>query len=123
MIDPNRVSLIFPTPPVGYNRLMRLEWDERKNQANIQKHGLDFADAGEIFSMPMLVALDDREDYGEERWIGIGLLRTFVVVVVYVERAEDVVRIISLRKALSHERAEYERILQDRLGPDWRHGR
>ena len=45
---------------------MRLEWDERKNQANIQKHGLDFADAGKIFSMPMLVALDDREDYGEE---------------------------------------------------------
>ena len=40
---------------------MRVEWDERKNQANIQKHGLDFADAGEIFSMPMLVALDDRK--------------------------------------------------------------
>ena len=102
---------------------MRVEWDERKNQANIQKHGLDFADAGEIFSMPMLVTLDDREDYGEDRWIGIGLLRTFVVVVVYVEREHDTLRIISLRKALSYERAEYERILQDRLGPDWRHGR
>lgn len=50
------------TPIAGYNGLMRLEWDERKNQANIQKHGLDFADAGEIFSMPMLVSLDDRED-------------------------------------------------------------
>jgi hypothetical protein len=102
---------------------MRVEWDERKNQANIQKHGLDFADTGEIFSMPMLVALDDREDYGEDRWIGIGLLKTFVVVVVYVERDRDTLRIISLRKALSHERAEYERILQDRLGPDWRNGR
>ncbi|MCD4726880.1 MAG: BrnT family toxin [Pirellulales bacterium] len=109
--------------PVGYNESMRLEWDERKNQANIQKHGLDFADAGEIFSMPVLIALDDREDYGEDRWIGIGLLKTFVVVVVYVERDEDVIRIISLRKALSHERAEYERILQNRLGPDWRHER
>jgi uncharacterized protein len=102
---------------------MRVEWDERKNQANIQKHGLDFSDAGEIFSMPMLVALDDREDYGEDRWIGIGLLKTCVVVIVYVERDQDTLRIISLRKALSHERAEYERILQDRLGPDWRHGR
>jgi uncharacterized DUF497 family protein len=102
---------------------MRFEWDERKNQANIRKHGLDFADAREIFSMPMLVAPDDREDYGEDRWIGVGLLRAFVVVVVYVERDEDVVRVISLRKALSHERAEYERILQDRLGPDWRTGR
>jgi hypothetical protein len=71
----------------------------------------------------MLAAPDDREEYGEDRWIGIGLLRAFVVVVVYVERDEDVVRVISLRKALSHERAEYERILQDRLGPDWRGGR
>ena len=110
-------------PPVGYNRLMRFEWDERKNQANIRKHGLDFADAWEVFAAPMLVAPDDREDYGEDRWIGIGLLRVFVVVVIYVERDEDVVRVISLRKALSHERAEYERILQDRLGPDWRNGR
>ena len=102
---------------------MRFEWDERKNQANIRKHGLDFADAGQVFSMPMLVAADDREDYGEDRWIGVGLLGAFVVVVAYVERDEDVIRIISLRKALSHERAQYERILQDRLGPDWRDGR
>ena len=69
-----------------------------KNQTNIQKHGLDFADAGEIFSMPMLVALDDREGYGEDRWIGIGMLKTLVVVVVYVERDEDTLRIISLRR-------------------------
>ena len=107
----------------GYNRPMRLEWDEQKNQANIQKHGLDFADAWEIFTMPMLVAADDRKDYGEDRWIGVGLLKAFVVAVVYVERDEDVIRVISLRKALAHERAEYERILQDRLGPDWRTGR
>ena len=100
---------------------MRLEWDEQKNQANIRKHGMDFADAWEVFTVPMLVAIDEREEYGEERWIGIGLLRTFVVVVVYVERSKDVIRVISLRKALSHERKEYERILQDRLGPDWRH--
>ncbi|MBU4273019.1 MAG: BrnT family toxin [Planctomycetes bacterium] len=102
---------------------MRLEWDEHKNQANIRKHGLDFVDAWEMFTMPMLVAADDREDYGEERWIGVGLLQALVAVVVYVERDEDVIRIISLRKALSHERAKYERILQDRLGPDWRTGR
>jgi uncharacterized DUF497 family protein len=51
------------------------------------------------------------------------LLKTFVAVVIYVERDEDVIRIISLRKALSHERAEYEQILQNRLGPDWRHER
>lgn len=101
---------------------MRFDWDEQKNQANIRKHGLDFRDAWEIFTMPMLIAPDDREEYGEERWIGVGLLKTIVAVVIYVERTEDVIRIISLRKALSHERTEYERILKDRLGPDWRHG-
>jgi uncharacterized DUF497 family protein len=46
---------------------MQFEWDEQKNRINIHKHGLDFADAWEIFTMPMLTALDDREDYGEDR--------------------------------------------------------
>ena len=80
---------------------MRVEWDERKNRVNIQKHGLDFADASEIFSMPMLVALDDREDYGEDRWIGVGLLKTYIVVVVYVERDQDTIRIISSKGAFA----------------------
>ena len=97
---------------------MQFEWDEEKNQANIHKHGLDFADAWEIFTAPMLTALDDRDDYGEDRWIGIGLLRARVVVVVYTERDEDTIRIISLRKALTHERASYEQTLRDQLGTD-----
>jgi uncharacterized protein len=54
--------------------IMRFEWDEAKNQANIRKHGFDFADAEEMFSGPLLVRPDTREDYGEERWIGIGTL-------------------------------------------------
>jgi uncharacterized DUF497 family protein len=62
---------------------MQLEWDELKNRANIHKHGLDFADAWEIFAGPMLIALDDRADYGEDRWIGIGEIKSRVVVVVY----------------------------------------
>jgi len=64
----------------------------------------------------MLVALDDREDYGEDRWIGIGMLRGRVVVVVFTERSEDTIRIISLRKALSYERKRYEQALRDELG-------
>jgi uncharacterized DUF497 family protein len=55
----------------------------------------------------MLVAPDDRQEYGESRWIGIGLLQGRAVVIVFVER-EDTVRIISLRKALSHERKRFE---------------
>jgi len=94
---------------------MRFEWDEEKNKANIRKHGFDFADAWEIFTGLMLTALDDWEDYGEDRWIGIGMLRMHVVVVVFVERGEDTIRIISLRKALSYERKRYEEALRDRL--------
>lgn len=46
---------------------MQFEWDERKNQSNIRRHGLDLADAEQIFAGPMLVAPDEREDYGEPR--------------------------------------------------------
>jgi len=65
--------------------------------------------------MPMIIALDDREDYGEDRWIGIGMLKSRVVVVVYTER-NDIIRIISLRKALSYERKQYEQFLKNKLG-------
>ncbi len=96
---------------------MRFEWDEDKNQLNIQKHGLDFADAWEVFTTPLLTALDDRQDYGEDRWIGVGLVRTRVVVVIYTERAQDIIRIISMRKATSRECEQYEQALRDRLDP------
>jgi uncharacterized DUF497 family protein len=92
---------------------MKFEWDERKNQSNLIKHGFDFADAFRIFNSPMLVEFDDQEDYGEDRWIGIGLLSGRVVVVIYTEPDEETVRIISLRKALTHERRRYEQYLQN----------
>ena len=92
------------------------EWDEEKNEANIDKHGLDFVDASEVFDSPMLVALDTRLDYGEDRWIGLGLLEHHVVVVVYTRREPDIVRVISMRKALQHERHRYQQFLRDRLG-------
>ena len=94
---------------------MNFEWDEGKNEINITKHGFDFEDASRIFKLPMVVDLDDREAYGEERWVGIGLLDGRVVVVVFAESNEDVVRVISLRKALSHERKRYEQYIKNRL--------
>jgi len=95
---------------------MSFEWDERKNRANIDKHGFDFADAYQIFDLPMVVELDERYDYGEDRLVGIGMLDGRVVVLVYTEPNEGTVRIISLRKALSHERKRYEQYLKNRLG-------
>ena len=95
---------------------MRFEWDDEKNKSNILKHGFDFADAWEIFEAPMLTGLDDREDYGEERWIGVGLLRGHIIVVVFTERDADTIRLISLRKASKHERTKYEQAITDGLG-------
>ena len=95
---------------------MRFEWDERKNESNLAKHGLDFADSPRIFCLPMLVALDHRDDYDEDRWIGLGLLDSRTVVVVYTEPDAETIRVISLRKALTHERNEYEQYLKNELG-------
>ncbi len=95
---------------------MHFEWDEQKNLANIRKHGIDFSDAAEAFAGPMLIALDEREEYGEDRWIALGMIQARVIAVVYTARDEDTIRIISLRKALRHERERYEQALRDGLG-------
>ena len=81
---------------------MQFSWDEAKRKANIAKHGLDFADASLVFESPMVLFEDDRQDYGERRMIGIGLLESLVVLIVHVE-SETHIRIISMRKADSNE--------------------
>ena len=96
---------------------MRFEWDQAKNRANIRKHGIDFADVPEVFEGPMFVALDTKKEYGEERWIGIGFLRVNVVVVIFVERSQDAIRIVSARKANKHEREKFKKEIRHRLGP------
>jgi len=69
-----------------------------------------------LFRGPMLTRLDTRKDYGEPRWIGIGILEYVCVVVAFTERSDgEVIRIISLRKALSHERKAFEKTLKDKL--------
>ena len=77
--------------------------------------GFDFADAYRIFNLPMVVELDERENYGEDRFVAIGLLDGRVVVIVYTEPDAQTIRIISLRKALSYEGKYYEQYLKNRL--------
>ena len=92
------------------HRPMVFEWDERKRRGNLMRHGLDFMDAEELFRGPMLTALDTRDVHGEDRWRGIGMCRGRVLVVAFTERDRgNVIRIISLRKALSREQRAYER--------------
>jgi uncharacterized DUF497 family protein len=93
---------------VNIEKAMRFEWDADKNIINIKKHGIDFKDVTEMFNYEMLSSLDLRGDYGEERWVGLGWLKPSLGVVVYVERHEDTIRIISARKATKYEVKKYE---------------
>ena len=51
---------------------MRFEWNQAKNESNIRKHGIDFADVENMFNYPVLTLPDSRENYGEARWVAIG---------------------------------------------------
>ncbi len=95
---------------------MKLVWDRRKNEINIKKHGLGFSDTATIFDSPMLVGLDERKMYGEDRWMGIGLMGNRVVVIVFTEPDEDTIRVISFRKATTDERKKYEQEHKNRFG-------
>jgi uncharacterized protein len=90
---------------------MQFEWDEAKNLENIRKHEIDFADVSVMFDGEMLIELDDRFDYGEDRWFGIGFLGFGIAVVVWTERRKDVIRIISARRANRHEQKRFEQYL------------
>ena len=96
---------------------MAVEWDEAKRQSNLSKHGLDFADAEQIFEYDVWEIEDNRENYGEERLIAIGMLRGRVVVLVYTPKANGL-RAISFRKADSDEERLYFEYVFDGLGTD-----
>ncbi len=85
---------------------MKFEWDENKNVLNIQKHGIDFNDAKQIFDNKILTKEDTRKDYKEKRWIAIGLLIEYIVVIIYTVRNNSV-RIISVRLANKNEKKKY----------------
>jgi len=91
---------------IGSRLLMEFEWDNEKNNKNIKKHGIDFADAALIFDHPMFVYEDVRKDYGEQRFNGIGVLQGIEISVVYTQRGRKI-RLISARKASKDERKKY----------------
>jgi uncharacterized protein len=87
---------------------VNFEWDETKRLSNLQKHGLDFVEAGQVFAGETTTILDDRFDYGEERFVTFGLLNGRVVVVAHTE-TDTVIRVILLRKATKNEEINYFR--------------
>lgn len=85
---------------------MCFEWNEKKNQINIRRRGFDFADAEIVFEGATLTFDDDHFDYGEERFITLGMLAGELVVIAHTERDENM-RIISMRKATKYEQRLY----------------
>jgi uncharacterized DUF497 family protein len=98
---------------------LRYEWAEEKNRQNQRKHGgISFEMAALVFDDPRcLVGLDRRDDAGEQRWHGIGAIQIdssapAVLLVVHAYRedrhGEEVIRIISARRAETHEIRRYQ---------------
>ena len=91
---------------------MRFEWDEAKRESNLLKHGIDFIEVEKVFEGETVTILDVRFDYGEERFITLGLLDGRVVVIVHTE-TDDLIRLISARKATSNEEISYVKEIAD----------
>ncbi len=87
---------------------MEVEFDKAKDRRNRAKHGLSLTFARNLDWDSMVVALDDRQDYGEERWIGVAPRGGRLYTVVFTMRDEEIPRIISLRRATNSEIEHYE---------------
>jgi uncharacterized DUF497 family protein len=90
-----------------YIGAMIVTWDEKKRLSNIKKHGIDFADAAAVFAGPTFTWEDVRFDYGEQRWISMGLWGSQVVVLVVHTESEEEIHVISIRKADKDEQKLY----------------
>lgn len=87
------------------------EWDKSKNQENLVKHGLSFEDAENVFDGPTFTFEDTRFDYGETRYITLGLLDGRLVVIAHTRRGAKT-RVISMRKGNRREQETYQERLE-----------
>jgi uncharacterized DUF497 family protein len=95
---------------------MRFEWDDAKRKSNLKAHNLDFAEAKIVFGGLIASYEDDRFRYNEQRFVTLGLLRGVPVSIVHTE-SQDVIRIISFRRATLHETAFFFETIADQLPP------
>lgn len=89
---------------------IKFEWDENKNQINQKKHGITFTEAKSVFYDDAAIFFDDPDhSVGEERFLIIGLTeQERICIVSHCYRGEDdVIRIISARKATRNEEKVY----------------
>ena len=83
------------------------EWDDEKDKLNQKMHGISFEDAKYVFNDPLKIIMPDLyHSEKEERWLAIGLVSR-VLFVVFTERSENIIRIISARAATKAEKRLY----------------
>ena len=92
---------------------MQVIWDPEKRQKNLANHGLDFADAHAVFRGVVFSFEDKRRSYGEQRLVALGMLEDVVVAIAFTEPDDDLLRIISMRKATRNEQRIYFKKLSD----------
>ena len=91
----------------------RLSWDEAKRQSNLRKHGLDFADAGEVLDSRFRLDLPEHRG-GEARIVSISYALGVLAVLSVVHTARDgAARVISFRHASNEEREVYDDWLEN----------
>ena len=93
---------------------MKVEWDQAKNLANQRKHGVSFEEASELFrsGVDYLEVFDDAHSDVEDRFIAVGPIRRGLVLIVWTERAEEIIRIIGARWATKSEQGLYDSYLR-----------
>ena len=96
----------------GVKSTMKFEWDEGKRLINLQRHGIDFVDVQKVFDNEVYTVIDDRFDYGEIRFFTLGLINGRVVAVAHTQ-TDDVIRIISARKADKYDEEKYYTEIRD----------
>ena len=89
---------------------MKFDWDPDKNRLNLEKHGVAFEEAATLLTsaVDFLEIFDDAHSVDEDRFIAVGPIDRGVIVVVYTEEDDGVLRIISARMATKHELRRYE---------------
>ncbi len=88
---------------------MNYQWDPAKAEANVKKHGVEFADAVGVFEDPTAITIEDPQSEGEQRFLSMGMdVLGRIIVVAFTYRGDDI-RVISARKASKKEVRVYER--------------
>ncbi len=107
--------MLEQTTPLAYDGIMEFQWDLQKNQANIEKHGLSFEEASELFKMPENLVLEEYDfehSLAEDRIISIGPIARGIIIVVSVERDDGYnIRLISARFASTAEQKRYTEVI------------